>query len=68
MPVQPNMGGKVRAGYVLAGLGLAAWGFFGVEAAWLRYAMPIGGAILVIEGLIGYCATRAMLGLGIKKT
>lgn len=66
MPAEPNMGTGLRAGYVLVGLGLAAWGFFGVETAWLRYAMAIGGSILVVEGIIGYCLTRAMLGLGKK--
>jgi len=54
MAAQPNLSGIARSVYVVAGLGLMAWGFFGVESAWLRLAAPVGGAILVIEGLIGY--------------
>ncbi len=61
MAAQPNIGGMHRFVYVVAGIGLIWGGFFGVETPWLRYAMPIGGAILVVQGIIGFCGTVAML-------
>ena len=53
MTVVPNLAGKWRAGYLLAGLALAAWGLFGAVAAWARIAWLVGGGILIVEGLIG---------------
>lgn len=61
MAAQPNIGGMHRFVYVVAGLGLILGGFFGVETPWLRYAMPVGGAILVVQGIVGWCGTVAML-------
>ncbi len=54
MPAQPNIGNLHRFLYLVCGVGLIAAGFFWVEAGWLRYGMPAGGAVLVIEGLIGW--------------
>ncbi len=50
--------------YVAAGLGLMWLGFTVVSTAWLRVAMPIGGAILLIQGFIGWCGTVAFLRRG----
>ena len=54
MGVAPNLAGKWRAGYLLAGVALAAWGLFGAVAAWARIASLVGGGILTVEGLIGH--------------
>lgn len=50
--------------YVAAGLALMWLGFTVVNTDWLRVAMPIGGAILLIQGLIGWCGTVAFLRRG----
>jgi len=49
-----NMGGGQRMFYAVAGVGLMAWGFFGLEGGWTRIAVPILGAIALLEGLIGF--------------
>jgi hypothetical protein len=54
MVAQPNLGILARLIYVVAGVGLMAAGFFSVETTWLRVAMPVGGAIVLVEGLIGW--------------
>lgn len=54
MTVVPNLAGKWRAGYLLAGLALAAWGLFGAVVAWSRIACLAGGGILIVEALIGF--------------
>ena len=58
---QPNIGLLHRMVYFFGGLLLMAVGFSWVEPDWLRVAMPIGGAILVVQGLVGWCGTVAML-------
>jgi len=63
---QPNIGPLHRIIYFFGGLLLMAWGFWWMETDWLRVAMPIGGAILVVQGLIGWCGTVAMFGGGAK--
>ncbi len=60
MAAQPNIGLLHRMIYVAAGIGLMMYGFQVDEADWLRVAMPIGGAILLIQGIIGWCGTVAM--------
>ncbi len=50
----PNLGGKARGGYVLTGVGLAAWGLFGAEAGWARILSAVAGGVLIVEGLIGF--------------
>jgi hypothetical protein len=54
MAALPNLGGKARAGYVLAGVGLASWGLFGAEAGWARILSAVAGGVLMVEGLIGF--------------
>jgi hypothetical protein len=54
MSLQPNLSGLLRLGYIVAGVGLMAGGFFGVEAGWARYGLPIAGAVVLIEGLIAF--------------
>lgn len=61
MAAQPNIGLLPRMIYVAAGIGLMLFGFHVAEADWLRVAMPIGGAILLIQGLIGWCGTVALI-------
>ena len=54
MSVIPNLGGMWRAGYVIVGAVLAAWGLFGANAAWaIILSLALGGA-LIVEGLIGF--------------
>ncbi len=54
MAALPNLGGKARAGYVLTGVVLASWGFFGAEAGWTRILSAVAGGALIVEGLIGF--------------
>src|SRR5713101_2396291 len=54
MTVVPNLAGKWRAGYLLTGMALAAWGLFGAVAARSRIAWLVGGGTLIVEGLIGF--------------
>ena len=54
MAAQPNLQGVLRVVYVLVGIALMAWGFFGAEGGWLRIVTPIVGAVALTEGLIGY--------------
>jgi hypothetical protein len=67
MNAQPNLSGLPRAGYVVAGVLLVGWGLFYADPGSGRLIASIVGVIVLIEGLIGYCAARAMLGLGGKK-
>jgi hypothetical protein len=64
MAVEPNLAGGLRLLYVAVGIGLMAWGFFGAESDWLRIGIPILGAIVLFEGVIGFCLVRWLLGLG----
>ncbi len=54
MALMPNLGGMTRAGYVVAGVALAAWGLFGANAAWARIPSLVIGGALIVEGLIGF--------------
>ncbi len=54
MAVIPNLGGTSRAGYVIAGAILAAWGLFGANAAWTIILSLVLGGALIVEGLIGF--------------
>jgi hypothetical protein len=54
MAVEPNLAWITRAGYVVAGVGLAAWGLFGADAAWARVLWAVLGGVLIVEGLIGF--------------
>lgn len=66
MTAQPNIGLLHRLIYIALGVGFMWGGFQVVEAAWLRVAMPIGGAILLIQGIIGWCGTVAFFRRGTK--
>ncbi len=54
MGAQPNLGGGARVLYALVGIILIGWGLFGTETAWVRGLAPILGAIVLVEGLIGF--------------
>ena len=54
MSLQPNMGLLHRLFYVVSGVGLMAWGFFVAEAAWAKVALPVVGALALIEGLVAF--------------
>ena len=66
MAAQPNLPNVASFGYAVAGAGLIAWGFFGVDHGWAMYALGALGGVLLIEGIIGYCVACAALGLGKK--
>ena len=67
MNPQPNLAGNLRLGYILAGGALVAWGLFYADPGAGRLLECIVGTVALVEGLIGYCAACAMLGLGGKK-
>lgn len=67
MPAEPNLSAAARVLYVALGLSLMAWGFWGTDTAWVRLLLPLIGAVLLVEGLIGFCVACAALGLGRKK-
>jgi len=54
LPAKPNLNTAARIGYSLAGLALVAMGILRTDADWLRTALGLGGAALIIEGLIGF--------------
>jgi len=54
MTAAPNLAGTTRAGYIAVGLGLAAWGLFGADAAWARVSWAALGGVLIVQGLIGF--------------
>jgi hypothetical protein len=54
MAVLPNLGGMFRAGYVVAGIALAAWGLFGANAGWVKVLWLVVGGTLIVEGVIGF--------------
>jgi hypothetical protein len=60
----PNLAGLSRLGYIVAGSGLIVWGIFYADPGLLRDAVILIGAAVLVEGLIGFCIGRAMLGLG----
>ncbi len=67
MALQPNLHGIPRFGYVVVGLALIIWGFFFANPGFGHLFWPIAGAVVLIEGLIGFCAVRQMFGLTGKK-
>jgi len=54
MAVTPNLVGMWRAGYVIAGAVLAAWGLFGAKPVWATILSVVLGGALIVEGLIGF--------------
>lgn len=67
MSPQPNLAGLLRFGYIAAGTALIVWAIFYADPGAGRLLGCIVGTVALIEGLIGYCAACAMLGLGSKK-
>ena len=67
MAAQPNLHGLGRGVYTAVGAVLILYGFFGVDAEWARYGLPIVGGILLTEGVIGYSMVAAALGWGKKE-
>lgn len=68
MAVQPNLQGMLRFGYVVVGLAMMIWGFFFSGPGFGHFFWPIFGAVVLVEGLIGFCVVRQMFGLTGKKT
>ena len=68
MALQPNLHGIPRFGYVVAGLAMMLWGFFFADPGVGHYFWPIAGAVVLIEGIVGFCVLRQMLGLSGKKS
>ncbi len=66
MAAVPNLSGNMRAGYVLVGVGLAAWGLFGADAVWARVLLLVAGGALIVEGLIGFCLVCWLFGWSSK--
>lgn len=56
MAAKSNLGGIGRFFFVVAGLGLAAWGLLGFDAMTWRIVLPAIGGYLLVEGLIGFSA------------
>ncbi len=54
MSLQPNMGLLHRMFYVACGVGLMAWGFFVTDKDWAKIALPVLGAVALIEGLVAF--------------
>lgn len=68
MPAQPNLSGLFRLVYIAVGLLFMAWGFFWTEKGWWHYLAPVLGGIVLVEGLIGYCALCAVFGIGTRRS
>jgi hypothetical protein len=64
MAAEANLHGKWRLIYGLAGLGLMAWGFFGLKGSWLGTALPLAGGWVLLEALVGWSVANAILGIG----
>jgi len=54
MKIVPNIGTPMRIGYVVAGAALIALPFAAGMEGWIRVAVPILGAMAVVEGLAGW--------------
>ena len=54
MKIVPNIGTPMRIGYVVAGAALIALPFAAGMEGWARVAVPILGAMAVVEGLAGW--------------
>ena len=66
MPAGTNLSGGLRLLYIVVGLGLMAWGFYGADNGWMRSVLPILGAVVLLEGVVAFCPIRKMLGMGIE--
>ena len=63
MALQPNLHGMLRFVYVIVGVAMMIWGFFASDQGFWHFFWPIFGAVVLIEGLIGFCVVRQMFGL-----
>ncbi len=66
MAALPNLSGFPRFAYVFLGLAALVWGFFGASSPTGRLVWPILGAVVLVEGLIGFCPVVALFGRGSK--
>ncbi len=67
MKPEPNLAGRTRLSYVLAGMAVVVWAIFYADPGMGRLLACIVGTVAFIEGLIGYCPIMAKLGLGGRK-
>ncbi len=54
MKIVPNIGTPMRIGYVVAGAALITAPFVAGMEGWIRVAVPILGALALVEGLAGW--------------
>ncbi len=54
MKIVPNIGTPMRIGYVVAGAALITAPFVAGMDGWVRVAVPILGALALVEGLAGW--------------
>lgn len=64
MAAEPNLTGKPRILYGLVGLGLAAVGFLAMRGTLWGTLLPIAGAWMVLEAIVGWAVMNAVLGIG----
>lgn len=54
MKIVPNIGTPMRIGYVVAGAAIIALPFVAGMDGWVRVAVPVLGALALVEGLAGW--------------
>ena len=54
MRIVRNIGTVQRIGFVIAGAVLIALPFLAAMGHWVKVALPVVGAIVLIEGLVGW--------------
>jgi len=62
MATQPNVTGMARLLYIVAGVGLAAWGLWGADQGWTQWTWLVLGGVLLVLGVVGYSPLHAWLG------
>jgi len=62
MTTTPNLSGIARAGYVVAGIILSAWGIWGASVGWAQIVWLVIGGALIVEGAIGFCTVSWFFG------
>jgi hypothetical protein len=63
MALMPNLSGKLRVGYFLAGVIVGAWGLLGSDTPWIRITALSFGSLLVVLGVIGFCPLLWLFGV-----
>lgn len=63
MALLPNLNGKLRAAYFLAGVVVAMWGLFGAVASWARITWLACGGLVLVFGIIGFCPFLWLFGM-----